>query len=275
MDRVYPHHVAPAWSVHGGPHMPGGHGLPLSPGWRRPCCRGAAEADGRQQSNRCLTGGGRCGKVVVAFRSAAAAGIPLPACGTLHGDQEDVRVGQKAVRFSDLSGQLITEDDAPARIVVREPPELADGPVEIEALAAEARAIEQAGLGVAVVDVCLPGDDEPRRVVIDVEEFGKLATDTPMSELLTTARPARRAPRPAAAATVRGDRPGYATLEHAGKPHKGKTTAAEHQLFTEHFDWFDHLLAAHRHRLFIPSPPGYLRRYGLPQPPPARGSAPD
>ena len=42
-------------------------------------------------------------------------------------------MGQKTVRFSDLSGQLILEDDALARIVVQEHPELVDGPVEIEA----------------------------------------------------------------------------------------------------------------------------------------------
>ena len=44
-------------------------------------------------------------------------------------------MGQKTVRFSDLSGQLITNDEGLARIVVHEHPELVDGPVEIEALA--------------------------------------------------------------------------------------------------------------------------------------------
>jgi len=47
-------------------------------------------------------------------------------------------VGQKTVRFSDLSGELITRDDALARIVIHEHPELGDSPVEIEALADEA-----------------------------------------------------------------------------------------------------------------------------------------
>jgi hypothetical protein len=54
-------------------------------------------------------------------------------------------VGQKTVRFSDLSGQLIIDDEAPARIVVAEHPGLPDGPVEIEALTAEATDIEKAG----------------------------------------------------------------------------------------------------------------------------------
>ena len=71
-------------------------------------------------------------------------------------------MGQKTVRFSDLSGQLITEDDALARIVVHDHPELGDGPVEIEALADEAAVIEKAALRVAIVELHLPGEDEPR-----------------------------------------------------------------------------------------------------------------
>ncbi len=58
-------------------------------------------------------------------------------------------MGQKTVRFSDLSGQLIMHDDALARIVVHEHPELGDGPVEIEALSDEAEAMEQAALRVS------------------------------------------------------------------------------------------------------------------------------
>ena len=111
-------------------------------------------------------------------------------------------MGQKTVRFSDLSGQLITEDDALARIVVHDHPELGDSPVEIEALVDEAAIIEKAALRVAIVELHLPGEDEPRRVVVDVAAFDGLATDTPINELLITARPARPARRPARAAGV-------------------------------------------------------------------------
>ena len=102
-------------------------------------------------------------------------------------------MGQKTVRFSDLSGHLITEDDALARVVVHDHPELGDTPVEIEALADEARTLEKAALRVAIVELHLPGEEEPRRVVVDAETFDGLATDTPMSELLISARPARPA----------------------------------------------------------------------------------
>ena len=98
-------------------------------------------------------------------------------------------MGQKTVRFSDLSGQLIMHDDALARIVVHEHPELGDGPVEIEALTEEAEAMEEAALRVAVVDLYLPDDIEPRRIVMEADAFDKLATQSSMAELLTAARP--------------------------------------------------------------------------------------
>jgi hypothetical protein len=102
-------------------------------------------------------------------------------------------MGQKLVKFSDLSGELITEDDAVARIVIHEHPDLDGAPVEIEVLADEALAVEKAAVKVALVELYLPGDDEPRRVAMDLAAFDKLATEKDMSELLVSARPARRA----------------------------------------------------------------------------------
>ena len=171
-------------------------------------------------------------------------------------------MGQKTVRFSDLNGQLITDDEAPARIVIQEHPDLPDGPVELEALADEATGIEKAGGQAALVDLYLPGSDRPRRVVLDAAEFDKLATDRPMSELLAAARPARRASR-AAAVPAREDRVNYGTFEHAGKPHKGKTTDAEKQLVREHLAEINKRLAAEGLRTIDPADPGHIERYGL------------
>jgi hypothetical protein len=102
-------------------------------------------------------------------------------------------MGQKLVKFSDLSGELITDEEAVARIVIHEHPELGGSPVEIEVQADEARAVEKAAVAVALVEIYLPGDDEPRRVAMDLAAFDKLATEKPMSQLLVGARPARRA----------------------------------------------------------------------------------
>jgi hypothetical protein len=191
-------------------------------------------------------------------------------------------VGQKTVRFSDLSGQLILEDSAPARIVVCEHPELGDNPVEIEALCDEARAIEQAGVEVAVLDLYYPGEDQPRRVAVEADAFDRLATDKTMAELLTSAKPARRATRSAASPAARESRVNYATLEHAGKPHKGKTTDAEKLLVREHLDEINERLAAQDMRTISLSDPDHVERYGLEdlaaergaQQPPATEAAP-
>ena len=172
-------------------------------------------------------------------------------------------MGQKTVRFSDLSGQLITHDDALARIVVHEHPELVDGPVEIEALTDEAEAIEQAALRVAVVDLYLPDDFEPRRIVMEADAFDKLATENPMDQLLIAARPVRRSPRTSAAGGARGDRMDYSTLEHAGKPHKGKVTDTEKQLIRDHLDEINQRLAGQGLRTISLTDPDHVERYGL------------
>lgn len=172
-------------------------------------------------------------------------------------------MGQKTVQFSDLSGQLITDDDSPARIVVHEHPDLAGGPVEIEALTAEASSIEQAAMRVAIVDLYFPGEADPRRVAMDAAAFDKLATAQPMGELLGTARPARRAPRPAPAPAASSDRIDYGTLEHAGKPHKGKITDAEKRLVRDHLDEINERLAEQGLRTISLSDPDHVERYGL------------
>jgi hypothetical protein len=172
-------------------------------------------------------------------------------------------MGQKTVRFSDLSGQLITHDDALARIVVHEHPELVDGPVEIEALSDEAEAIEQAALRVAVVDLYLPDDLEPRRIVMEADAFDKLATENPMDQILTAARPIRRSPRTSMNGGSRGDRSDYSTLEHAGKPHKGKVTDTEKQLVRDHLEEINQHLAMQGIRTISLADPDHVERYDL------------
>jgi hypothetical protein len=174
-------------------------------------------------------------------------------------------MGQKTVRFSDLSGQLIMEDDALARIVVHEHPELVEGPVEIEALADEAKVIEQAALRVVVVDLYLPDDYEPRRITMDAGAFDELANQKPVSELLIGARPAKRGSRVPAGGASRNGRVDYATLQHAGQPHRGQTTDAEKLLVRDHFEAINERLAAQGFRTLSLDDPDHVERYGLEQ----------
>jgi len=172
-------------------------------------------------------------------------------------------VGQKTVKFSDLSGELIIKDDSLARIVVHEHPELGGGPVEIEVHAEEAQAVDQAAIQVAVVDLYFPDDDEPRRTYMDLAAFDELSTEQPMSELLASARPARRGAKSSAASPARADRMNYSSLEHAGRPHRGKVTDEEKQLVREHFDEVNDRLAAAGLRAISLSDPDHLDRYDL------------
>jgi hypothetical protein len=173
-------------------------------------------------------------------------------------------MGQKTVRFSDLSGEIITQDDRLARIVIHEHPELGGSPVEIEVLADEALAVEKEALRVAVVELFLPGEDEPRRVTMDLGAFDQLATDRPMNELLITARPARRTGKASATSSPsRSDRVNYGTLEHAGKPHRGKITDEEKQLVHENLDQINERLAADGMRTISLTDAEHVERYGL------------
>jgi hypothetical protein len=105
-------------------------------------------------------------------------------------------MGQKTVRFSDLSGQLIMREDVLARIVIHEHPDLGDGPVEIETLADEALSLEKETLRVAVLDLYLPGEELPRRVTMDADAFSALVTEKSVGEMLVAARPLKRVGRP-------------------------------------------------------------------------------
>jgi hypothetical protein len=123
--------------------------------------------------------------------------------------------------------------------------------------------MEQAALRVAVIEVYLPDDVEPRRIVMEADAFDKLATEHPMDQLLIAARPVRRAPRTSANGGSRGDRLDYTTLEHAGQPHKGKTTDAEKQLVRDHFDEINARLAAQGLRTISLTDPDHIERYSL------------
>ena len=68
---------------------------------------------------------------------------------------------------------------------------------------------------------------------------------------------------PIATASDGGGRVSYATLEHAGEPHKGKTTDAERQLVRDHFEEINDRLVAQGLRTISLDDPEHVERYGL------------
>ncbi|MEW1914910.1 hypothetical protein AB0442_42265 [Kitasatospora sp. NPDC085895] len=81
-------------------------------------------------------------------------------------------------------------------------------------------------------------------------------------------RTAKRAYVPAATATARPvaagrDKVNYASLEHAGKPHKGRTQDAEKALVRAHFDQINQRLEAEGIRTIDLTNPDHVNRYDL------------
>jgi hypothetical protein len=173
-------------------------------------------------------------------------------------------MAQRTIHFSDLSSQPILDDADVVRVVVIDHPVLDGGAVEFEAAAGELTDIGKDALDVAVIELHTAAGQPPRRVVLDAATFDKLAVDQPMDELLNSATPIRpngRAER--APASRAADRVNYATLEHAGAPHKGKVTEAEARLVRANLDIVNARLAASGQRTIDPADPTTRERYGF------------
>ncbi|MBE1491627.1 hypothetical protein [Plantactinospora soyae] len=171
-------------------------------------------------------------------------------------------MGKRTVHVSDFTGKVLETADQVVRIVVLEHPDLVAGPVQLEAEPAEIESIDDAALDVAVVEI-YDGrdDDQPRRVTLTASEFDSLATDVPMAQLLRTAERIRP-PK----ASRKTDRPDYSTLEHAGKPHRGRVTEEEAGLVRDHLDEINKRLADEGVRQIDPTDPEQATRYGFPTP---------
>ncbi|MFJ5234531.1 hypothetical protein ACIQBJ_32090 [Kitasatospora sp. NPDC088391] len=173
-------------------------------------------------------------------------------------------MGQKIVRFSDLTGRMVDDENQLVRIVVTGHPDLENGPVEIEALAEELTTVEENSLDLVTFELHYPDSDEPETIVMEVKAFNQLAADTPMPEVLRSAKRVVGAiPSQARPAAAEKTRINYASLEHAGTPHKGRTTDAEKHLVQEHLDEVNKRLAAEGLRTIDLGNPDHVSRYGL------------
>ncbi len=171
-------------------------------------------------------------------------------------------MGKKTIHVSDFSGTVLPTDDEVVRVVVLEHPDLVTGPVQLEISPTEVEGIDDAALDVAVVEIYDPqGDGEPRRVVLTASEFDAMSTETPMAQLLRTAERVRP---PKARKTA--EKIDYGTVEHAGKPHRGRVTDEEATLVRERLDEVNKRLADAGLRQIDPADPEHAARYGFPTP---------
>jgi hypothetical protein len=176
-------------------------------------------------------------------------------------------VAVKTVHVSDLSGKQVDED-ALAKLVIHEHPQY-QGPITLEVLPEEIGELPESESYVSI-EVIQPGDRSGQRALLSLDHFNKLAGGRDMNaivmEAVATTRPQRgpaEAPKRRRTSSSGRGKTNYATLEHAGEPHRGRITDAEKELVHNNLEAVNERLARQGMRTIDPSDPAMKERYGL------------
>jgi hypothetical protein len=176
-------------------------------------------------------------------------------------------VAVKVVHVSDLSGKQADEAEF-GKLIVHEHPKY-NGPITLEVLPDEIGELPEDEAYVRI-EYIEPGSGTGRRAILSVERFNKLASSGDMNAILMEAVAERqgrgqqetpRRPR-AAGRTTRG-KINYASLEHAGEPHRGRITEAEKELVRNNLDKVNRRLRDAGLREIDPKDQTMRDRYGL------------
>jgi len=177
----------------------------------------------------------------------------------------------KVVHVSDISGKEADEQSL-GQLVVHEHPEYADLPVTLEVLPEEVEQLQGASRFVTVEWIA-PGARRGERMVVSLDDFNLLAGAGVMESAVQDALIAKHRSRPRSSGTggggsASGGRSGrgkvnYATLEHAGEPHRGRITEAEKELVRKNLDQVNKRLREAGQREIDPSDQAMRDRYGL------------
>jgi hypothetical protein len=175
----------------------------------------------------------------------------------------------KVVHVSDISGKE-AEEQSLGRLVVHEHPEYADLPVTLEVLPEEIESLKASSRFVTV-EFFPPGARKGERLTVALDDFNTLATPGVMDSAIQDALIAKHRGRPSRSAASTGDggprssrsKVNYATLEHAGEPHRGRITEAEKELVRDNLDKINKRLRDSAKREIDPANPEMRERYGL------------
>jgi hypothetical protein len=179
----------------------------------------------------------------------------------------------KVVHVSDISGKEADEQSL-GRLVVLDHPEYADLPVTLEVLPDEIESLQGASRFVTVEWIA-PGARKGERMVVSLDDFNLLAGAGVMESAIQDALITKHRSRPrsggggggagggsASGRSGRG-KVNYATLEHAGEPHRGRITEAEKELVRKNLDQINRRLRDNGLREIDPSDQAMRDRYGL------------
>jgi hypothetical protein len=180
-------------------------------------------------------------------------------------------MGTKVIHVSDISGREGTDEEL-GRLVVHQHPDFHQGPITLDVLPEEIKALE-AATQLVVLEYFAPGARRGERITVTLDDFRRLAPDgADMKAVLFQAlidqqgpRSAKssRAPEPAGAVSQRRAKVDYGTLEHAGEPHRGRITETEKRLVRENLDDVNARLRAQSLREIDPGEDSMRDRYGL------------
>jgi hypothetical protein len=165
-------------------------------------------------------------------------------------------LGRKVTAFSDLTGAEVPEDEL-GRLVIRDHSDLSGPAVYLEALPNEVTGLGKANVPMVTVEWQPPSGGEAQTYTLPVSDFDKLAKDGPTSKLLAGA------PRASGRRSSGGEEINYATLEHAGRPHRGRISPEEAAFVREHLDEVNERLRAEGKRLIDPTNKEHKEQYGF------------
>jgi hypothetical protein len=176
-------------------------------------------------------------------------------------------VAVKQIRVSDLSGKQ-ADDDQMAKLVIHEHPRF-QGRIVLDVLPDEIGELPESE-GYVSIELVQPGDRSGQKTLISLDQFNKVAADMNtivMSAVAaqagpTSSEPKRRTRRSGTGGASRG-KVNYATLEHAGEPHRGRITEAEKELVRGNLETINKRLREAGMREIDASDPTMKDRYGL------------
>jgi hypothetical protein len=179
--------------------------------------------------------------------------------------------GDQGCSLFDLSGREAEDEGQLGRLVVLEHPDIGE-PATLEVFPDEVADLQSAERLVRL-EYYAPGERRAQQLTVTADQFNALAGDEDMRALLvrvitTTherrgegAQPTRRLRR-GAGGPGRG-KTNYASLDHAGEPHRGRITESEKELVRENLEAVNRRLRESGMREIDPSDPTMRERYGL------------
>lgn len=178
-------------------------------------------------------------------------------------------VATKTVRSSDFTGKDIAEGKE-ARVVVSDHPSLSGGTVELDIDSDEVGKLESKKLSMVSLAVYVPGETV-KRIIMDAAAFDGLFKGSAEEVLAQAPKAGQAAPTGArrrgrprgTSAAPKAEKIDYTSLEHAGRPHRGRITEAEAAIVRDNLADINDRLTKEGVRGIDPKDADMKRKYGF------------